>query len=406
MDLQILTPKWAEPLLLPKRYKGVKGGRSSGKSHERAEALVEAMILNPDCSVVCIREIQKSLKFSAKRLIQQKIRKLGVSHLFTVLETEIRRKGGTGVCIFQGMQDHTAESIKSLEDFDIAWAEEANSLSARSMELLLPTIRKPGSEVWFTWNPDQPDDPVDRFFREEVGPEDAICVHVNYLDNPFVNGVIATNQVVMDEAERHRRMNPDSFDHVWLGAYNKVAHCQVMRGKWREDQFEPREEWGAPLFGADWGFADDPTVLVELYVYGGKLWVFRESHRHQLELDDIAPTWAKEVPHVKGRTVRGDNSRPETISHVNGKEGIRVVPCDKWPGSVKDGIEHIRSYDEVVIHTQCASTLQEARLYSYKTDRRTGDVLPEIVDKHNHCWDAVRYALGPLIRTPELEVFE
>jgi phage terminase large subunit len=406
VDLEILTPEWAEPLLGPKRYKGIKGGRSSGKSHERAEAVVEAMVMDPDCSIVCIREIQKSLKFSAKRLIQQKIRKLGVAHMFTVLDTEIRRKSGTGVCIFQGMQDHTAESIKSLEGFDVAWVEEANSLSARSMELLLPTIRKENSEIWFTWNPDQPDDPVERFFREEVTDDLAVCVHVNYTDNPHVNGVIAYSKVVNDEAERHRRLNPDSFDHVWLGAYNKIAHCQVFRGKWREDQFEPQANWDAPLFGADWGFADDPTVLVQCYVHNGKLWIYRESHRHALELDDIATTWVREVPAVKGHTVRGDNSRPETVSHVNGREGLHVVSVEKWPGSVKDGIEHIRSYDEIVIHSQCASTLQEARLYSYKIDRRTKDVLPEIVDKHNHCWDAIRYALAPLIRAPELEVFE
>lgn len=406
MELEILTPAWAEPLLAPKRYKGIHGGRASGKSHERAEALIEAMVLDPDCSAVCIREIQKSLKFSAKRLLQQKIRKFKVQHLFTVLETEIRRKGGTGVCIFQGMQDHTADSIKSLEDFDIAWVEEANKLSARSLELLLPTIRKPGSEVWFTWNRDQPSDPVDKFFREEVGPDQAICIQVNYTDNPYVNGEVTLNQLVLDEAERHRRNNPDTFDNVWLGGYNKIAHSQVMRGKWREDEFNVNPAWGAPLFGADWGFADDPTTLLEIYIGDGRLYVYKESYRNQLELDDIAPTWVQEVPNVVGHTVRGDNSRPETISHVNGRNGVRVAPCVKWPGSVKDGIEHLRSYTEIVIHSQCPRTLDEARLYSYKVDKRTGDVLPEIVDKHNHCWDAIRYAAGPLIRTPLLEVFE
>src|SRR5690606_5432691 len=135
-------------------------------------------------SVVCIREIQKSLKFSAKRLIEQKIEDLKVSHLFTITQNEIRAKEGNGVILFQGMQDHTADSIKSLEGFDIAWVEEAQNLSARSLKLLRPTIRKEGSEIWFSWNPDRPTDPVDAFFQNQT--DDMVCVHVNSEQNPFL----------------------------------------------------------------------------------------------------------------------------------------------------------------------------------------------------------------------------
>lgn len=397
--LVIETPRWFLPLLPKKRFKGAKGGRSGGKSHAFAELLVETMIFDKDFQAVCIREIQKSIKFSVKKLIEQKIRKFKVGHLFDITLTEIRRKGGEGICIFQGMQDHTADSIKSLEGFDLAWVEEANKLSARSLELLLPTIRKAGSEIWASWNPDQPTDPIDKLFNEQLEPGTFTLVHVNYTDNPH------NSKEVYEEAERARKYNPDTFDHVWLGGYNKIAHSQVMRGKWREDDFTIDESFGAPLFGADWGFADDPTTLLECYVKGRTLYIYNESYRQQLELDDIATTWRREVPNVGRHVVRGDSSRPETISHVK-KHGINVEPCKKWPGSVEDGIEHLRSYDEIVIHSQCASTLEEARLYSYKIDKRTGDVLPDIVDKHNHCWDAIRYALGPLIRTPELEVFE
>ena len=134
MNLEIDVPAWAEPLLVPSRYKGAKGGRSSGKSHFMAERLVLKHIEHEDFSSVCIREIQKSLQFSAKRLIEAKIRKFGVAHLFDITAKEIRRIGGTGIIIFQGMQDHTAESIKSLEDFDLAWVEEAQSLSQRSLD--------------------------------------------------------------------------------------------------------------------------------------------------------------------------------------------------------------------------------------------------------------------------------
>ena len=401
ITVDIPTPRWAVPLLAPKRFKGAKGGRSGGKSHFFAEAVVEALIYNKDFQCVCIREVQKSIKFSVKKLIVSKIKALKVSHLFDVQLTEIRRRGGEGLIIFQGMQDHTADSIKSLEGFDLAWIEEANKLSARSLELLLPTIRKAGSEIWASWNPDQPSDPIDKFFREEVEPDTFTLVTVNYDDNPF------NSPEVYAEAERHRKNNPDTFDHVWKGAYNKIAHSQVMRGKWREAQFEKSADWGAPLLGADWGFADDPTVLIECYVHNRRHMDYRESYRQQLELDDIATAWRADVTVLtRGRyVVRADNSRPETISHVR-KHDINVIPCEKWPGSVADGIEFLRSFDEIVIHSQCVKTLEEARLYRYKVDKRTGDILPEIVDKDNHCWDAIRYALGPLIKPPKLEIYE
>ena len=163
-NLKIKTPEWAEPLLHPKRYKAAKGGRGAGKSHFFAEALIEQLIIDPNKSAVCIREIQKSLKFSAKRLIEQKIEDLEVSKLFNITQSEIRAVQGKGVILFQGMQDHTADSIKSLEGFDIAWVEEAQNLSARSLKLLRPTIRKEGSEIWFSWNPERDTDPVDLFF--------------------------------------------------------------------------------------------------------------------------------------------------------------------------------------------------------------------------------------------------
>tara|TARA_R110000744_G_scaffold252013_1_gene367798 strand:- start:521 stop:1783 length:1263 start_codon:yes stop_codon:yes gene_type:complete len=209
--LDIGTARWAHPLLGAYRYKGASGGRASGKSHFFAECAVEAMVMDPALRFVCIREVQRSLKFSAKSLIESKIHSMGVAHLFDVLTSEIRRKGGTGVCIFEGMQDHTADSLKSLEGFGIAWVEEAHSISQKSIDLLLPTIRAPGSEVWFSWNPSLPSDPVDSFFSEE--PEGSVRVHTTYRDNPFCP------EVMEIEADRLRRSNPDAYEHIWEGGY-------------------------------------------------------------------------------------------------------------------------------------------------------------------------------------------
>lgn len=392
LKINIPTPRWAVPLLAPSRYKGAKGGRSSGKSHFFAERLVEHCVADPDLSAVCIREIQKSLKFSAKRLIEFKIRSMGVQSLFEISTTEIRRIGGSGVIIFQGMQDHTADSIKSLEGFGIAWCEEAQNLSSRSLELLLPTIRTDGSEIWFSWNPDQSDDPVDDFLVANCPDgDDAIVVHVNFTQNPFCP------QVVKDEAARHLKRDADNYDHVWLGAYNTKADDQVLSGRWRVDEFEPAGNWDGPYLGGDWGFAADPNTLMECWVSGNILYVRGEEYDNGVEIDDTPAFYAKN-PNAKNHVVRADNARPEIISYMRRNGYPLVEPVDKWPGSVEDGISKLRSFDQIIIHPDCPETIKEARMWKYKRDRLTGDILPKLVDAHDHCWDAVRYAIAPMVK--------
>ncbi len=219
LRLAIPTPEWAEPLLAPARYKGISGGRAKGASHFFAEAAVEEMVCDPDLRFVCIREVQRSLRYSAKSLVEAKIRRLGVSHLFDIQRPEIRRRNGQGVMIFEGMQDHTADSIKSLEGFGRAWVEEAQNISQRSLDLLLPTIRTEGSEIWFSWNTYQPTDAVDKFF---AGLKDeAVHVRPNYRDNPFCPAVMHA------EAERLRLADPDSYEHIWKGGYFLGGHGRV-----------------------------------------------------------------------------------------------------------------------------------------------------------------------------------
>jgi phage terminase large subunit len=403
LELEMPTPRWALPLLPPARYKGAKGGRSSGKSHFFAEMAVERMVTDPALRLVCIREVQRSLKFSAKSLIEKKIQEMGVSHLFTVLTTEIRRNGGTGVMIFEGMQDHTADSIKSLEGFAVAWCEEAQALSKRSLALLLPTIRAEGSELWFSWNPELPTDPVDQLFAGLLGdalPQragsarsaDAVVVHVNYLDNPFCP------QVSKDEAARMARVDTDAHEHTWLGGYNTKSDAKVLNGKWIVDEFEPQPEWDGPYHGADFGFAQDPNTLLRMWIAGRRLMVEYEAYRVGQDTDEIPPHWQREVPRCEAYVIRADSSRPETISYLKRHGLPRIVAVPKWKGSVEDGIAHLRQYERIVIHPRCVHAADEARHYSYKVDAKTGDVLPEVIDKHNHIWDAARYGLAPLIK--------
>jgi len=399
MHLEIDTPEWAEPLLEPSRYKGAKGGRGSGKSHFFAELTVEDMILNPTHDIVCLREIQKSLTFSAKKLIEGKIESLGVGSLFRVLEKEIRRVDASGAIlgriIFQGMQDHTSQSIKSLEGFNIAWFEEAQNISAGSLKLLRPTIRVDDSEMWFSWNPDQDTDPIEKFLVANGTPEDAIVVHVNFEENPFLP------QVMKDEARNWHRDDPDSYAHVWLGEYNTKSDDQVLHGKWSVEDFEVDEKWDGPYYGADWGFSTDPNTIVECFVdeTENRIYIRRELWELGVEIEDTPGFFAK-MSGIRGHTIRADNARPEMISYVKRhRDGCRkIIAAEKWPGSVEDGISKLRSYAKIVIHPECPKTAAEARLYKYKRDRLTDDILPELVDKHNHCVDAIRYAIEPLTK--------
>ena len=396
VELDIPTAEAFEPLLAPARYKGAKGGRSSGKSHFFAGLAVEEAVAYPDRRFVCIREVQRSLRYSAKSVIEGKIRGLGVSDLFDVTEREIRRVGGEGVIIFEGMQDHTADSIRSLEGFHRAWVEEAHSLSKRSLKILTPTLREPGSEIWFSWNPDQPDDPVDAFFGggdPAKLPDDAVLVHANYLDNPFCP------MEAIKEAERLRRVDPEGYAHVWLGRYNLRSDVQVLSGKWRVDEFEERANWDGPYFGADWGFSLDPTVIVRCWIGDDRLWIDHEDGGIQWDSDTIERRF-RAIPGATKHVIRADSARPETIAAMR-ERGLDVQAAEKGKGSVEDGIQFLRSFDEIVIHERCPKTAEEARLWRYKTDRLTGDPLPKLQDGYEHRWDAIRYALAPLIKRRE-----
>lgn len=239
--LKIETPRVFLPLLKPHRYKCAWGGRSSGKSHFFAELLIERMIMKTT-RAVCIREVQKSIKESVKRLLEDKIASMGLASQFEILETEIRHRTNGGFIIFQGMQNHTAESIKSLEGFDIAWCEEAQTLSKTSLDLLRPTIRKDTSEMWFSWNPKSEDSAVDVTFR---GPKrvDSIIVEANYMDNPFCP------QVMKDEAEQDKTRDYDNYLHVWMGHYKRTLDGAIYAKEIRKLYEEKRVCRVLPIAG-------------------------------------------------------------------------------------------------------------------------------------------------------------
>jgi phage terminase large subunit len=412
----IEPPKAFKPLWRPARYKGAHGGRGSGKSHAFAELLIVRASTAKGFRAACLREIQKSLKNSVKLLVEDKIKALGVGHLFEVLEAEIKTPGG-GVIMFQGMQNHTADSIKSLEGFDVAWVEEAQSLSQRSLDLLRPTIRKPGSELWFSWNPGKPADPVDVLLRGENPPRDAVVVEVNYRDNNYLPVDL------LNEQEDDLARDPDKWAHVWGGGYSLNSEARVFRN-WRVQKFEAPKD-AIHRFGADWGFALDPTALVRCHVEGRTLYVDYEAVEVGCEIDETPYLFSGEakpkdwpigeafvngptidspkrairqgVPRAERDLIRADSARPETVSYMR-RHGYRITAALKGPGSLEDGIQFLKMFD-IVVHPRCANVINELTLYGYKVDPHTEEILSELDDKNNHTIDALRYALEELRRS-------
>ena len=387
MTLQLQAGRSFAPLLKPARYKGAHGGRGSGKSHFFAEMLIARANSQLGFRAVCLREIHKSLKNSVKLLVEDKIRSKGLSGRFVILEAEIRTPGG-GVIIFQGMQNHTADSIKSLEGFDVAWIEEAQSLSQRSLDLLRPTIRKPGSEIWFSWNPNKPTDPVDVLLRGEQPPSDATVVQVNWDANPWLPDELRADM------EDDRKRDPDKYMHVWQGAYSLNSEARVFRN-WKVEAFTTPDS-AIHRFGADWGFAIDPTVLVRCHIDGRKLYVDAEAWQVGCEIDHL-PKLFDTIPGSRKFLIRADSARPETVSYMK-RQGYRIIGALKGQGSIEDGIEFLKSFD-IIVHPRCKKVAEELTLYSYKVDTQTAEILPFLEDKNNHTIDALRYALEELRRT-------
>jgi phage terminase large subunit len=378
--LCLKTAEVFEPLLQPARYKGAHGGRGSGKSHFFGELWLEESI-SDKYDFVCLRETLKSLEFSVKKLLEEKIADNNAGAYFDVQDRRILSKRG-GVTIFEGMQNHTADSIKSLEGFDRAWFAEAQRASEKSLTLLRPTIRKPGSQLWFDWNPENESDPIDQLLRGATPPKDSIIVQANYLDNPFLPDVLR------EEMEHDKARDPDKYAWVWLGQYKQNSEARVFRN-WTVEEFDV-DPTQTIRQGADWGFSIDPTVLVQCYIVGRKLYVPYEAYRVGCEIVDT-PALFMSIPDSEKWPMTADSARPETISHLQKNGFPKITAAVKGPKSLEEGVEFLKSFD-IIVHPRCKHLIDELSLYKYKEDPLTNQILPVLEDKDNHVIDALRYA--------------
>ena len=394
MHIEVI--KAFEPLYLPARYKAFYGGRGGAKSWEFARALV-AMAHTRKLRVLCAREFQNSIADSVYRLLKDQIDRMGLTGWFNVTQASIISLATGSEFLFKGLQRNINE-IKSLEGVDICWVEEAQRVSADSWDILIPTIRKEGSEIWMSLNPHEVSDPTyQRFILNP--PPGAVVVKVNWNDNPHFPATL--------DAERRYCLenDPDAYGHIWEGNPRILSDAVIMRGKYRVDVFEYPDDETRFYYGADWGFANDPTTLIRCFIHDKTLYIDHEAYGVGVDIDET-PQLFDSVPGARAWPIKADSARPETISAMV-NAGFNIAAAKKWPGSVEDGIAHLRGYKEIVVHERCKHVADEMRLYSYKVDRITNDILPIIVDKHNHCLDALRYALDGMITSKEsLHVWE
>ncbi len=365
------------------RYYVLHGGRGSAKSWSMAIFLV-CQGYTSRHRILCCREIQKSIKDSVKKLLDDVIDSLGLRAFYRSTDTGIVGANGTEF-IFAGLR-HNVETVKSMEGVTICWVEEAQTISRDSLEVLKLTIRVEGSIILFTMNPRFENDPV---YQDFLGPgsegrSDAQVVQMNHSDNPWFSDVLR------QDMEHVRRTNYDLYLHVWEGKILIDGDALVFGKNVRCEWCEPPED-AEFMFGCDFGYARDPTTLNRTWMSPdeGTIFIDYEAHGMRTEIDDI-PALFDEVPGSRDWPIIADSARPETISYLR-RKGFPITGAGKGKGSIEDGITFLQS-KTIIIHPRCKNTLAEFKTHKFRRHSQTNVILPKTEDADNHHIDGLRYA--------------
>lgn len=393
-SVDIHIPKALQDIFKPARFKVLYGGRGGGKSHSIARALI-ILSMQSTLRIACARELQTSIKHSVHRLLCDIIIEYNLNEYFKITEKSIICNLTGSFFTFVGLRYNPA-GVKSMEGVDICWVEEAENVSKESWDLLTPTIRKQGSEIWISFNPKDEDAPVYQNFVINK-PDGAIVIKVNYYDNPFCSDTL------LAEMEICKKRDYDEYLHIWEGEPLRISEATIFRGKFEIKSFDiPKDvRW---FNGVDWGFSNDPTAITASFIQKRCLYVAYEGGGIELEFDNIADI-LNSFPNKMMRNwmIKADNARPETISYFKNK-GFNISAAKKWKGSLEDGISYLKGFDKIYIHPRCQQTSTEFRLYRYKVDKLTEEVLPIPIDKHNHYIDSIRYALDGYITKKTMSI--
>lgn len=375
-----------------KRFVVLYGGRGSGKSYGVAQIMV-LRAMEERCRILCTRQVQASLAESSKAIIERVIRDMQVEDVFEITNTGIICTKTGSEFLFRGMQK--PETIQSFDNLKYCFVEEAQSLTQNALDILIPTIRAEDSQFYIVFNPRSREDPVYKRFIA-INDTQTLKIKQNYYDNVFLP------KVLKDQAEWDKKYNYEKYKWTWEGEPLQMSEALVFAGKWRIEDFPEYPDVQRYYYGMDFGFSMNPSVLVRCFVRDRRLYVDYESYGLGVEIDKL-PAMMDKVPGARKWIIYGDSERPDTISYLR-RNGFNIMPADKGTGSIEEGIEYIKSFQEIVIHSRCKNTIGEFGTYSYKVDRRTEEVLPVIEDKNNHCIDAIRYALCKEVKQKDVNI--
>lgn len=395
ISINLQVPEVLAGLYEPRRYKVMHGGRGGGKSHTVAQVLLEMAARNP-LRILCAREIQKSMRDSVHRLLKDYIVKLGLTGFYTITDTEIRGQNGS-LFLFSGLQSHTVDSIKSFEGVDRVWIEEAHSISKKSLDTLIPTIRKADSEIWMTLNPDMETDEVYQRFIATPSP-DTWCVAINWRDNPWFPEVL--NQ---ERLKAKRMMLKEDYEHIWEGKARTVSAGAIYRHEIQNMYADGRAcrvpyDPTLPVHTVwDLGWNDAMTIAM---VQRGPQDVriidyIEDSHRtldwYVAQLEKRPFRWGTDyLPHDgKTKNFQTGKSSEQLLMEM----GRRSVVSQQRPTDVEEGIKSTRMlFPRLYIdEAKCARLLECLKRYQRRIHQVTGEPMEPLHDEYSHGADCARY---------------
>ena len=384
-------PDWMIPLYEGNHtYYILYGGRGGGKSFCVADYLIISSFKVKNVAFLCCRELQDSLKDSVHFLLSKRIESMGYKEYFKITREGILNLK-TGVrFLFTGLWQNT-ESIKSIPDIRYVWIEEAAQISKDSWDMLVPTVtRNEGCQIVCTFNPEHETDIIYKTFVGQEPPPDSYIQKVLYCNNPFPMG-----DKFFELMDHTKKTCYEDYLHIYEGECKKGSDAQVFKGRFNiiDEKTYKEPENVHPYYGLDFGFSPEhPTAGIRCYIQGDNLYITHEAYAKGMLLKDTAEFLKNNLPGLQYYTIYADSARPDNITHLKKVDKLRIKGVEKGKGSVEDGIDHLKSFN-IFIHPRCIETLKEFKLYSYKVDARSGDIMRDVEKKHDHCIDALRYAL-------------
>jgi len=379
----------------------IKGGRGSTKSSFAAAEVILGIVQDPLAHAIVFRKVSDTIRNSTYPTLLWAIDKMQLSMFFraTIKPAVITYIPTGQQIILKGLDDPI--KLKSIKTqfgyFKYLWFEEGAEYDGmEEIRNVEQSVLRGGEEFIeiVTYNPPKEECHwINTHVREvELVKDKRKYVHYSsYHDVPRK----WLGKKFFDDAEELKRNNYNLFLNEYMGETVGNSDVLVFSGRWESMEFDTGN-LGDPLFGADWGFSQDPTALVKCYVHDGILYISHEAVALGCEIVET-PALFDTIPDVRKHKIEADSARPETISHMR-RQGFNIVGVEKWKGSVEDGITHMLGYRKIIIHSRCKHTINEFKKYQYKIHKLTKSILTDILDENNHCIDAIRYALSKLIK--------